>query len=42
MVLIAAHQSDGFDFGNLPLNATFKHGLFVVMSDDITFHYNPW
>ena len=27
---------------SIPLNNTFKHGLFVVMSDDKTFHYYRW
>lgn len=39
---VAATQSDGSDVVNVPLNPTFKHGLFVVMSDDKTFHYYRW
>ena len=39
---VQATQSDGSDVVNVPLNATFKHGLFVVMSDDKTFHYYRW
>ena len=39
---VAARQSDGSDVVNIPLNDTFKHGLFVVMSDDKTFHYYRW
>jgi 3-phytase len=42
IVPVAATQSDGSDVVNLPLNNTFKHGLFVVMSDDKTFHYYRW
>ncbi|RZM28628.1 MAG: phytase [Pedobacter sp.] len=39
---VMATQSDGSDVVNVPLNSTFKHGLFVVMSDDKTFHYYRW
>lgn len=39
---VAAQQSDGSDVVNMPLNATFKHGLFVAMSDDKTFHFYRW
>lgn len=39
---VTATQSDGSDVVNVPLNPTFKHGLFVVMSDDKTFHYYRW
>jgi 3-phytase len=42
VVNVAARQSDGSDVVNVPLNSTFKHGLFVVMSDDKTFHYYRW
>ncbi|WP_410221352.1 phytase [Pedobacter sp.] len=42
IVNVAANQSDGSDVVNIPLNGTFKHGLFVVMSDDKTFHYYRW
>ena len=42
VVNVAARQSDGSDVVNVPLNNTFKHGLFVVMSDDKTFHYYRW
>jgi len=42
VVNVQAHQSDGSDVVNVPLNKTFKHGLFVVMSDDKTFHYYRW
>lgn len=41
-VPVAARQSDGSDVVNLRLNDTFKHGLFVAMSDDKTFHYYRW
>jgi len=42
IVKVSAGHSDGSDVVNVPLNATFKHGLFVVMSDDRTFHYYRW
>jgi 3-phytase len=42
IVNVAARQSDGSDVVAVPLNATFKHGLFVVMSNDKTFHYYRW
>jgi 3-phytase len=39
---VAARQSDGSDVTAIPLNDTFKHGIFVVMSNDKTFHYYRW
>lgn len=42
VVNVKATHSDGSDVVSVPLNATFKHGLFVVMSDDKTFHYYRW
>jgi 3-phytase len=42
IVNVAARQSDGSDVVSVPLNSTFKHGLFVVMSNDKTFHYYRW
>ncbi|AMP98291.1 3-phytase [Pedobacter cryoconitis] len=42
VVKVSANHSDGSDVVNVPLNDTFKHGLFVVMSDDRTFHYYRW
>lgn len=39
---VQARQSDGSEVVNIPLNDTFKHGLFVAMSDDKTFHYYRW
>ena len=42
IVKVLANHSDGSDVVNVPLNETFKHGLFVVMSDDRTFHYYRW
>jgi myo-inositol-hexaphosphate 3-phosphohydrolase len=30
--MLQARESDGSDVVNVPLNDTFKHGLFVVMS----------
>ncbi|RAJ30285.1 phytase [Pedobacter cryoconitis] len=42
IVKVLANHSDGSEVVNVPLNETFKHGLFVVMSDDKTFHYYRW
>jgi 3-phytase len=39
---VTARQSDGSDVIATPLNDTFKHGIFVVMSNDKTFHYYRW
>lgn len=39
---VAAHESDGSDVTATPLNDTFKHGIFVVMCNDKTFHYYRW
>jgi 3-phytase len=33
------NESDGSDMLNMPLNATFAHGIFVAMSTDTTFQY---
>lgn len=41
-VSVMATQSDGSDVVSSYLNDTFKHGLFVAMSDDKTFHYYRW
>jgi 3-phytase len=38
----ATNQSDGSEVVSVPLNADFKHGLFVAMSDDKTFHLYRW
>jgi len=42
IVKVKAGHSDGSDVTNKSLNDTFKNGLFVVMSDDKTFHYYRW
>jgi 3-phytase len=39
IINVAATQSDGSGITNYPLNKRFSKGLFVVMSDDKTFHY---
>lgn len=39
IIKVAASHSDGSEITERPLNDTFRHGLFVVMSDDRTFHY---
>lgn len=42
IINVAATQSDGSEITNYPLSKKFSKGLFVVMSDDKTFHYyNP-
>ncbi|MHA4742513.1 phytase [Dyadobacter sp. MSC1_007] len=41
-VTVKASHSDGSDITSLALNGHFKAGLFVVMSDDKTFHYYRW
>jgi 3-phytase len=41
-VPVMATQSDGSEVVSSSLNETFKHGLFVTMSDDKTFHYYRW
>lgn len=38
----STNQSDGSDVVSVPLNQDFKHGLFVAMSDDKTFHLYRW
>jgi len=42
VVKVAARDSDGSDVTASALNDTFKHGLFVAMSTDKTFHYYRW
>lgn len=42
VVKVAAKDSDGSDVTSLPLNETFKYGLFVAMSSDKTFHFYRW
>ncbi len=42
VVPVTAQQSDGSEVVNKPLNNRFKHGLFVAMSDDKTFHFYRW
>jgi 3-phytase len=41
-VKVCADESDGSEVTCLPLNETFKHGLFVVMSTDQTFRFYKW
>src|SRR5690606_15308638 len=38
----STNESDGSDIVSVPLNADFKHGLFVAMSDDKTFQLYRW
>jgi len=42
VVPVLARDSDGSDVTPYPLNETFKHGLFVAMSNDKTFHFYRW
>ncbi len=39
---VSTNNSDGSETISIPLNDDFKHGLFVAMSDDKTFHYYRW
>ena len=41
-IKVSTNQSDGSDMVSVPLNKDFKHGLFVAMSDDKTFHFYRW
>ncbi|SEJ78060.1 3-phytase [Dyadobacter sp. SG02] len=41
-VTVKATHSDGSDIVSIPLNARFRSGLFVAMSDDKTFHLYRW
>lgn len=42
VVKVAAKDSDGSDVTQVALNETFRHGMFVVMSTDKTFHFYRW
>jgi 3-phytase len=42
IVTVKANHSDGSEVVAFPFNNTFKKGLFVVMSDDRTFHLYRW
>lgn len=42
VVKVAAQQSDGSEVTNMALGPQFPHGLFVVMSDNKTFHLYRW
>ncbi|TDQ11006.1 phytase [Pedobacter metabolipauper] len=39
---MSTNNSDGSDVVSVPLNADFKHGLFVAMSDNKTFQFYRW
>ncbi|MCF2517649.1 phytase [Dyadobacter sp. CY351] len=41
-ITVLANKSDGSETVSVPLNADFPKGLFVVMSDDKTFHLYRW
>ncbi|MFT3824564.1 MAG: phytase [Chitinophagaceae bacterium] len=42
IVNVQAQQSDGSEMISIPLNKKFRHGLFIAMSDDKTFHLYRW
>lgn len=42
VVNVAATESDGSEVVSVPLNNDFKHGLFVAMSNNKTFHFYRW
>jgi 3-phytase len=42
VITVGAQQSDGSETVSVPLNDTFRHGLFIAMSDDRTFHLYRW
>ncbi len=42
MVKVKANQSDCSETVSVPLDGTFKKGLFIAMSDDRTFHFYRW
>lgn len=41
-VRVAAMESDGSEASAVAFNDTFRHGLFVAMSDERTFHFYRW
>ena len=41
-VKVKAVKSDGSEMVSVPLNSNFKNGLFIVMSDNKTFHLYRW
>ncbi len=41
-VTVAANESDGSEVSAIAFNDTFRHGLFVAMSDERTFHLYRW
>jgi 3-phytase len=42
IVKVSTNESDGSEVVSVPLNGTFKKGLFVAMSDNKTFHFYKW
>ncbi len=42
IIKVSASESDGSEVTEMPLNDVFRHGMFVVMSDNKTFHYYRW
>lgn len=41
-VYLATNESDGSEVTSIPLNAVFKKGLFVAMSNDRSFQFYRW
>ena len=41
-VKVKATKSDGSEMVSVPLNSSFKNGLFIAMSDNKTFHLYRW
>jgi 3-phytase len=42
IIKVSARESDGSDVTEMPLNDVFRHGMFVAMSTNKTFHYYRW
>ncbi|RDC61839.1 phytase [Adhaeribacter pallidiroseus] len=42
VIKVATKESDGSETVSVPLNAYFKHGLFIAMSADKTFQFYRW
>ena len=39
VIKLSTNESDGSEISNVTFNDTFKHGIFVAMSDNRTFQY---
>ena len=42
VIKVAAVESDGSEVTAMPLNDTFRNGLFMAMSNNRTFQYYRW